>query len=316
MRRKYVDRILITGGAGFIGRNLVSKMANAGDYEIVVFDNESSGDRRAVDLEGVTFIHGDIRNRDELRSSLYGISAIINLAADTRVMDSIKDPELNFDVNVAGTFNLLVEARGAGIKTVINASTGGAIIGDAPPPVHEEMPAMPLSPYGASKLANEGYMSAFAGAYGMRMVSLRFSNVYGSGSFHKGSVVAHFFKRILNGEFLEVFGDGSQQRDFLYIDDLTNGAIAALNSEANGIFQLGSGQPTSINDLIDEIRTVVGPDFSFEVKYNDARAGEVHRSWCKIDKANRELGFTPCTPLRNGLAKTWSWFLNEKKSTT
>lgn len=134
MRRKYVDRILITGGAGFIGRNLVSKMANAGDYEIVVFDNESSGDRRAVDLEGVTFIHGDIRNRDELRSSLYGISAIINLAADTRVMDSIKDPELNFDVNVAGTFNLLVEARGAGIKTVINASTGGAIIGDAPPP--------------------------------------------------------------------------------------------------------------------------------------------------------------------------------------
>ena len=187
MRRRYVDRILITGGAGFIGRNLVSKMANAGDYEIVVFDNVSSGDRRAVDLEGVTFIHGDIRNRDELRSSLYGISAIINLAADTRVMDSIEDPELNFDVNVAGTFNLLVEARGAGIKTVINASTGGAIIGDAPPTkkcrsrrnAGDAMVSLRFSnvygssPYGASKLANEGYMSAFAGAYGMRMVLIR-----------------------------------------------------------------------------------------------------------------------------------------------
>ncbi len=167
---------------------------------------------------------------------------------------------------------------------------------------------MPLSPYGASKLANEGYMSAFAGAYGMRTVSLRFSNVYGPGSFHKGSVVAHFFKRILNGEMLEVYGDGTQQRDFLFIDDLTNGAINALKSEVNGVFQLGSGQPTSINDLIDEIRTVVGPDFSFEVKYSAARTGEVHRTWCKVDKAKEQLGFTPDTTLNAGLAKTWAWF--------
>ena len=189
-----MDRILITGGAGFIGRNLVTKMARTGDYEIVVFDNESSGDRRAVDLEGVTFIHGDIRNRNELRSSLKGITGVVNLAADTRVLDSIENPEVNFDVNVTGTFNLLVEAKEAGVRTIINASTGGAIIGEATPPVHEDMPAMPLSPYGASKLANEGYMSAFAGAYGMRTISLRFSNVYGSGSFHKGSVVGSFLQ--------------------------------------------------------------------------------------------------------------------------
>ena len=279
-----------------------------------MLDNESTGNRSAVDFERVTFVHGDIRDRSDLRACLKGVSSVVNLAADTTVIESVEDPEFNFDVNVVGTFYLLAEAKALGIEKIVHASTGGAIIGSATPPVHENMAASPMSPYGASKLANEGYMSAFAGAYGMHTVSLRFSNVYGPGSFHKGSVVAQFYKQILRGETLNVYGDGTQQRDFLFIEDLTDGIARALNSSVTGVFQLGSGYPTSINQLIDDMRIVVGSDHPFGVQYCEQRAGEVHQTWCNIDKARHELGFSPDTSLQDGLTKTWSWFVEESQS--
>ena len=304
-----MDRILVTGGAGFIGRNLVRKLISSGASDIIVFDNESMGDSNTVAFNGVSFVHGDVRQREQLRASMKGVGSVIHLAADTRVMDSIENPDFNFEVNVAGTFNVLLEAKSAGIGSIIYASTGGAILGEATPPIHENIPASPLAPYGASKLAGEGYLSAFSGAYGMRAKSLRFSNVYGPGSLHKGSVVAHFFKKIIAGQSLEVFGDGHQQRDFLFIDDLTDGVMQALTSSAEGVFQLGSGIPISVNQLIAEIRSVVGPEYPFEVEFKDARAGEVLRTWCNIDKAKEVFGFSASTKLNVGLEKTWSWFL-------
>lgn len=301
-------RILITGGAGFIGSNLVRHLANIETNKIVVFDDESLGDRKNIGDVKHVFIKGDIRDDESLKTVIDDVDIIVHLAADTRVMDSIEDPVKNFEVNVIGTFNVLKLARKAGVKKVIIASTGGAILGEAEPPIHEAMVARPLSPYGASKLAAEGYASAFSAAYGMPVTCLRFSNIYGPGSFHKGSVVAHFFKHILNGEDLIVYGDGSQIRDYLFIQDLMKGIAGAMQSENYGVYQLGSGIPTSINELLSAIKSSIGSDFKSDIRFTDFRAGEVKHTWCNIDKARGELGFSPATTLLDGLVETWKWF--------
>ena len=307
-REPLATRLLVTGGAGFIGANLLDELRRAPDYEITVVDNESTGSFGRIAARGITAIRGDIRDAEVVRRALDGVETVVHLAADTRVMDSIADPAGNFDVNVAGSFHLLRLARDAGVTCFVNASTGGAILGDAPSPVHEEMPARPLSPYGASKLAVEGYCSAFAGAYGMKSASLRFSNVYGPGSFHKGSVVAHYFKRLLNGDELVVFGDGSQVRDFLFVGDLVRGIRAAIRAGVSGVFQLGSGRPTSVNELIEAMRRTVAGEAEVRVRYAPFRSGEVHTTWCDISKARRTFGFAPATCLEDGLRTTWTWF--------
>jgi UDP-glucose 4-epimerase len=152
----------------------------------------------------------------------------------------------------------------------------------------------------------EGYLSAYSSSYGLSTCALRFSNVYGPRSFHKGSVVAHFYKQILAGEKLVVFGDGSQTRDFLYVGDLVEGIWAAVESDAQGAFQLGSGTPTSVSQLLDLIRAVTGREL--DVSYEDFRAGEVRDTWCEIDKARAAFGFAPATTLEDGLRRTWEWF--------
>lgn len=301
-------RILITGGAGFVGSNLVAHLAAKGGHELVVLDNESLGSRETLAGLPHQFIKGDILDRDCLGRALSGADAVVHLAADTRVMDSIADPVHNFRNNVEGTFQLLNLARQSDVNRIVVASTGGAILGDATPPIHEDMVARPLAPYGASKLAAEGYCTAFSAAYGMSIACLRFSNIYGPGSFHKGSVVAHFYKRVINDEELVIYGDGSQRRDFLFVLDLMHGIERAVSNPVSGVFQLGSGRATSVNQLLDEMRAVLGGKFTSPVRYADFRPGEVRDTWCNIDKARRELGFDPATPLAAGLRRTWSWF--------
>jgi UDP-glucose 4-epimerase len=297
---------LITGGAGFIGRHLADHLTRQDDVSVTVIDNESLGNRKHLDLDKVRFIKGDLRNRDELRSALEGQDVVIHLAADTRVIESIADPAHNFESNVVGTFNLLELSRELGVSRIVAASTGGAILGDVEPPVHEQMAPQPTSPYGASKLMLEGYLSAWASSYGLSTCALRFSNIYGPRSFHKGSVVAHFYKQILDEEKLVVYGDGSQTRDYLYVGDLVEGIWTAVNSPAEGAFQLGSGKPTTINQLLDIMRNVTGLDL--DVLYQDFRAGEVRDTWCQIDKARKGFGFDPTTGLEDGLGRTWEWF--------
>lgn len=302
-----MQRVLITGGAGFVGVNLAAHLQQHGGYEISVLDNESLGDRRHVAPYCNAFFSGDIRNEADLDAAVAGQDCVVHFAADTRVMDSIADPTKNFDVNVAGSFRLLQACRAHGVGRFVAASTGGAILGDAPAPVHEGMVAHPLAPYGASKLAMEGYISAFSGAYGLSGCALRFSNIYGPKSYHKGSVVAHFFKQLLAGEELLVYGDGSQSRDFLFVEDLVAGIRAAIETGATGTFQLGSGRPTTVNELLDLIREVTGtPDLP--VRYGEFRAGEVLATWCNIEKARGAFGFDPRTPLAEGLRQTWEWF--------
>ena len=300
-------KILITGGCGFVGTNLAHFLVPAG-HEVRVLDDESMGKRSALGDLPIEFIKGSITDPDAVAQSVDGVDAVIHLAADTRVMDSIENPVKNFESNVIGSFTVLQGMRKAGVKRIVAASTGGAILGEVPCPVHEEIMPRPLSPYGASKLAMEGYLSAFAGAYRFKCASLRFSNVYGPRSYHKGSVVALFFRQIMNGEELTVFGDGEQIRDYVYAIDLVQGIVAALEAEVTGVFQLGTGIPTTLNQLLDEMREVVGPDHPFKVRYADARDGEIVNTYCDISKAKAAFGYDTPTPLRQGLAETWNWF--------
>jgi UDP-glucose 4-epimerase len=163
-------------------------------------------------------------------------------------------------------------------------------------------------------LAGEGYLSCYFGAYGMKTVALRFSNVYGPRSYHKGSVVAQFFKNILERKDIVVYGDGTQTRDLVYVDDVCRAIVLALSANVGGeVYQLGSGSATSVNALLDLIRETVPPEPMPPVKYLPFRAGEILHTYSKIDKARAELGFTPVVPLQNGLATTWEWFLSRAK---
>jgi UDP-glucose 4-epimerase len=300
-------KVLVTGGCGFVGTNLVAELNRSGGYYVTVFDNEVLGRREFLRDLDCDFVSGDIQDPVAVREALAGVDAVVHLAADTRVIPSIENPRFNMAVNVVGTFTVLDAMREAGVETFVNASTGGAIVGMAAPPVHEEMVPRPLSPYGASKLAVEGYCSAFAASYGIKCLSLRFSNVYGPRSFHKGSVVALFMRQILNGEHLVVYGDGSQTRDYVYVSDLCDGIIAGLANASSGVIQLGSGIPVSLDELIDRVRTVVHPR-SFDVSYEPFREGEVRYTYCDISRAATVLGYRPQTPLEEGLSATWEWF--------
>ena len=306
-----MKRILVTGGCGFIGSNLVGRIADRGrGEELIVLDNESAGSARDLPLTPYQFEQGDILDRDFVGRIVRGCDTVIHLAAHTRVVESIQDPVFNFEANVRGTFNVLMAAREAGVKRVVLASTGGAILGDVEPPVHEGMVPQPTAPYGASKLAAEGYGHAFAASFGMQVLMLRFSNVYGPMSYRKSSAVAHFFAHVLNREPITVYGDGSQVRDFVFVSDLCRGVLQAIDADASGVFQLGSGQPTTINELLEQMRLVVGPDRWPAVRYAPWRAGEVKRTYCDVSKAARTFGFRPSTPLADGLRATWQGFLS------
>jgi len=303
--------ILITGGCGFIGSNLVSNLKKRFGSSIRVFDNESQGSLSHIEEFGVEFVKGDIKDKNALRKAMTGVDLVIHLAADIQVIASIENPQSNFENNVVGTLNLLTAMKETGARRLVNASTGGAILGEATPPINEDMPAHPISPYGASKLAAEGYISAFSACYDLDAASMRFANVYGPRSFHQGSVISLFYKRILAGEELIINGDGNQTRDYVFVDDLCDGIIKVIESGKSGVFQLGTETPTSINSLVDMIRKTVGDDYPFGVRFADAIQGEVLQNWCDISKASRELGYQPQVSIEDGLKITWKWFVEK-----
>ncbi len=299
-------KVLITGGAGFVGSNLAHHLVVRG-CQVRVLDNLSAGQVEPQLPQAAELIVGDFTDRSTMSDGLRGVDAVVHLAALSGVMDSVVDPAPSFEINVVGTFQLLQLAHKAGVRRLINASTGGALLGEVTPPISETMAPCPLSPYGASKMAVEGYCSAFSGSYGLPCTTLRFSNLYGPRSAHKKSVVAAFIKLMVRGTPLVVYGDGSQQRDYLFVGDLVFGIEQALRTIETGVFQLGSGQPTTLNRLIEALFAVSGQ--RAKVQYEPARRGEVHTTWCDIAKARRELGFDPATTLEDGLAATWQWFI-------
>ena len=301
-------RILVTGGAGFVGATVVRQLAEAGQ-RVRVLDNYSTGD--AAHLAGVDAeqIEGDIRDADALDAALAGVDAVVHLAAAGSVIMSIADPAANFDVNVLGTFRVLDAARRAGVERTVQASTGGALIGNATPPVDESSLPKPISPYGASKLAGEGYAHAFAAAYGLRTVALRFANVYGPWSEKKQGVIQMFFRAIRAGEPLVIYGDGSASRDYTHVDDIARAIGLALDRDVPGgtVLHIASGVETTVRELADLCRDAAGaPDHP--VEYRPARAGEVGRNFASYDLASKELGYAPSIDREEGIRRTWEWF--------
>ncbi|MFP4365362.1 MAG: NAD-dependent epimerase/dehydratase family protein [Spirochaetia bacterium] len=306
-------KILVTGGCGFIGVNCIRQLLK-NDAEIIVYDNLSMGKEEDIAKYDVELIKGDVKDYEKLAEASKGCDSVIHLAAHTRVIESIEDPRTSMMDNVLGTFNVLEACRNNNIKRVVIASTGGAIIGDAEPPVHEGMVPKPISPYGASKLCCEAYCSAYAGSYGVNCIALRFANVYGPFSYHKGSVVAKYFKNILQDNPLTVFGDGTQTRDFVFVEDLCEAIEKAVYSQIQGFeaFHLGSGIETSVNTLLEYVKQIIG-NTEYPVKYEPARAGEVYRNYTIIDKAKKMLHFNPKNNFREGLQKTWEWFQENRE---
>jgi UDP-glucose 4-epimerase len=321
-------KLLLTGGCGFIGVNLVNWLRHTAD--ILVLDNERVGsfrylqevapEARRVTLaelprlrdRGVWLLEGDVRDAQLSAAAARGRDAVVHLAAHTRVIESLEDPRHDRAVNVDGTVNLLEAARAQGIKRFVFASSG-ATLGEQTPPLDEERVPRPASPYGASKLAGEAYCSAYWRSFGLETIALRFSNVYGPRSFHKGSVVAHFAKQLLGGEPLVIYGDGTQTRDFLYIEDLCDVLTTCLvpqgRAAAGEVFQIATGRETSINRIVAMIRELASAaGLAVEVRYAPARPGEVHRNFAAIAKAQRLLGYDPKTDLGDGIRATWNWF--------
>ncbi len=297
-------RVLVTGGCGFIGANLVPLLLERG-VEVRVYDDLSNGGRdRVPDAE---VVEGDVRDGDALAAAAVGVDAVIHLAAAGNVPDSVKDPVTNFEINGRGTLLALQAAARADAGRFVFASTGGALIGNAPPPVDETSVPRPISPYGASKLCGEGYCHAFAGSQGLRTVSLRFANVYGPRSERKKGAITAFIQRALRGEPLVIYGDGRATRDFIYVDDLCQGIVLGLeHPDARGVFHLASERETAIAELAGLVVEATGADVP--VGHLPPRPGEVERNFASCELARRTLGFAPGVDLEDGLARTVAWF--------
>ncbi|MGD1011895.1 MAG: NAD-dependent epimerase/dehydratase family protein [Acidimicrobiales bacterium] len=301
-------RVLVTGGAGFVGATLVRRLV-AGGREVRVLDNLTTGDTAHLAGVDVCLIEGDIRDAAVVDEALEGIGSIVHLAASGSVVGSVADPRGNFDVNVFGTFQVLDAARRAGVGRVVLASTGGALIGDAVPPVSEQSLPKPISPYGASKLAGEGYAHAFASAYGLRTIALRFANVYGPFSAHKKGAMTTFFRAIEKGEPIIIYGDGRASRDYTHADDICRALELGLEADVPGgtVLHIASGVETTVSELARLCCEVAGVP-KHPIEYRPKRPGEVERNFASYEKAREMLGYGPTIALKEGIALTWKWF--------
>lgn len=325
-------RWLITGGCGFVGTALIRRLKTEyPEAKIRVLDNLSVGTRddlaKVCEFEErnecrpgpdslinscCELIIGDIKDPETCLSCCSGMDVIIHLAANTGVPVSVEKPRQDMESNVIGTFNMLEGAKVHNVKRFIFASSG-APAGEVEPPIHEELPPHPVSPYGASKLAGEGYCSAYYKSFGVKTVALRFSNVYGPGSTHKSSVVAKFIKQALSGETLVIYGDGTQTRDFIYIDDLINALILSATRLGIGgeIFQIATSRETTLNEITELMLNVFKNNGikSPKVQKTDPRLGDVKRNFSDTRKAKKILGWECKWQLDRGIKKTVEWFL-------
>lgn len=324
---------LITGGCGFIGTALIRKLIQEGGHQIRVLDNLSVGTEKDLSTvctysvlpspqssvlspdsppSPVLLVVGDIKDPDTCLRCSEGVDVIVHLAANTGVGPSVEDPRADMEANVCGIFNMLEAARLNKVGRFIFASSG-APVGECTPPIHEELAPHPVSPYGASKLAGEGYCSAYYRTFGVETVCLRFGNVYGPGSGHKNSVVAKFIRKAMQGEELEIYGDGKQTRDFIYIDDLISAVICAATVKGIGgeVFQIATNAETTVGELVEKLVPILNNAGVHvpKVIYGEKRLGDVMRNFSDTSKAKKNLLWDCSYDLEQGLSETVKYFL-------
>jgi len=300
-------KVLVTGGAGFIGSHLVDKLMAEG-YEVAVLDDLSTGKSENISQHDsdskFSFVRGDITSKEDVQKSLEGVDAVVHEAALTSVPLSIEKPELVNKVNVEGTKTLLEESASAGVKRFVYASSC-AVYGEVNElPIHEDAALKPMSPYGESKLAAEAQCKSFYDERGLETVCLRYFNVYGPrqtfGPY--AGVILHFLERLKANKPPIIHGDGEQTRDFVYVNDVVRGSLLALTrKEAAGqVINIGTGAATSINQLCGAVLKITGRT-DLEPVHEEARPGDIRRSRADLSKAEEILGYQPRVPLEEGL---------------
>jgi len=308
MRNK---KIVVTGGAGFIGSNLVETLCTGND--VIVIDDLSTGDyaniKAVVESRGIVLEKCTVNDLGAMQNAFAGVDFVFHQAAIPSVMRSVKDPVSVNEAGIDGTLKVLVAARDCGVRKIVLASSS-SVYGDTPVlPKQEAMPPNPLSPYAVTKLTCEHYARVFHELYGLKTVALRYFNVYGPHQDPKSdyaAVVPRFIIKNLAGERLLINGDGNQTRDFTFVRDVVNANVLAAESGATGVYNIASGRRISINDLADTIFALTGKNTG--VEHLPPRPGDVRHSLADISQAHSDFGYIPNHALERGLAETLEWF--------
>jgi UDP-glucose 4-epimerase len=292
-------RALVTGGAGFIGSNLVDALLERGD-QVSIIDDLSTGRRENL-ASGATFHEASITDGPRMAELLAAEhpDTVFHLAAQIDVRRAVEDPAFDAAVNVGGTAVMLEAARAAGTRRFVLASTGGAIYGDCDQlPTPEDAPAAPISPYGASKAAAETYLALYTRLHGLSTLALRFANVYGprQDPLGEGGVIAIYCHAAATSRQVRVFGDGRQTRDFVYVGDVAAALLAAADRDVTGAYNVGTGRETSVLELVERL--------DLEPTFEPERPGEIRRSCLDASAAREALGWAPVTSLDDGLQRT------------
>ena len=302
-------KILVTGGAGFIGKHLVKTLLK-GKNEIIIYENFSNSSKTELQeiKNDVKIIRGDLSNFDLLKNSLKDVDNVIHLAANIDILESIKHPEKSHKINVIGSMNLLRASVINDVSGIIGASSA-AIYGDPKiVPVNEKTVPNPVSPYGADKLSMENYFKAFSNIYDLNTISLRFFNVYGIGQSNSyAGVITKFIEKIENDKPLLIFGDGKNTRDYVYIDDLIQGiqkSLKKIKGKRGDVYNIASGHSYSVNNLSKILQTIYKK--KLKIIYNPSRKGDLRYSATSISLAKKELDYVPKFTLKNGLSKMLS----------
>jgi UDP-glucose 4-epimerase len=300
-------RALVTGGAGFIGSNLVRGLLERGD-DVRVLDNFSTGNRANLAGLDVEIVEGELRSYERVHNAVRGREVVYHLGALGSVPRSVQDPLTSSAVNVEGTLNVLLAARDEGVRRVVFASSSSVYGAQTRLPVDESLPTDPISPYGVAKLAAERYCVSFSRVYeSFETVVLRYFNVFGprqSPFSQYAAMVPLFITAIAAGEQVTIFGDGEQSRDFTYVANVVDATMRAADAQgANGrIFNVAAGSPASVNDVAAAIGRIVGKPV--EQTYAPPRPGDIRNSWADVSAAREVLGYAPSVALEDGLRRT------------
>ena len=305
-------KILITGAEGFIATNLILKLSNFNEFKLIGLDSSiAKSSNREFTKNKIVHNQIDLSNSDDLIDLIKGSDLIVHLAAKGNVVDSISNPIENFNSNVFSTLILLESMRKAGVKNIVFSSTGGALMGNTPPPVNESSLPAPISPYGASKLCCEGYLSAYAHSFGINSISLRFGNVYGKFSSHKEGVINKWIRKSIMNDCVDIYGDGKSTRDYIHVEDICDGIIASIKRILKmqklicEKYHLANNQEISLTDLSDIIETCSKKKLLRNFK--TLRNGEVIRNCSEYDLAKRILNFEPNKKFEKEIPVLYDW---------